>query len=176
VAVIRVVGRVAVDLKRFTSSRHRPLPTPLSFLSNLTPALSFIVGVLDQLNGYALVYVGITGDAFWPSARSAVGLTSRRRGGPLLDCVSQPSSCTADTDRTDTLIKLLLTLSSTAMAMFTATAGYLYMAHSLGNPSYAPVAALLCGGIPFLAVRAGAAVLGDTLVSQLFIKRCANTE
>jgi hypothetical protein len=61
----------------------------------------------------------------------------------------------------DTLIKLLLTLSSVAMGLFTATAGYLYMTHSLSNPSYAPVAALLCGGVPFLAIRAGAAVLGD---------------
>jgi hypothetical protein len=61
----------------------------------------------------------------------------------------------------DTLIKLLLTLSSTAMGVFTGTAGYLYMAHSLSNPAYAPAAGLLCGGVPFLAVRAGAAVLGD---------------
>ena len=50
------------------------------------------------------------------------------------------------------------------MGLFTATAGYLYMAHSVGNPSYAPFAALLCGGVPFLAIRAGAAVLGDTSV------------
>jgi hypothetical protein len=62
----------------------------------------------------------------------------------------------------DTLIKLLLTLSSTAMGLFTGTAGYLYMSHSMNNPGYAPVAALLCGGVPFLAIRAGAAVLGDT--------------
>lgn len=61
----------------------------------------------------------------------------------------------------DTLIKLLLTIASTATGMFTATAGYLYMAHSMGNPSYAPFAALLCGGVPFLAIRAGAAVLSD---------------
>jgi len=51
--------------------------------------------------------------------------------------------------------------------MFTATAGYLYMAHALGNPSYAPFAALLCGGVPFLAIRAGAAVLGDAYVLLL---------
>jgi hypothetical protein len=47
------------------------------------------------------------------------------------------------------------------MGLFTATAGYLYMTHSLGNPAYAPIAALLCGGVPFLAIRAGAAVLED---------------
>lgn len=47
------------------------------------------------------------------------------------------------------------------MGFFTATAGYLYMTHTLSNPAYAPIAGLLCGGVPFLAVRAGAAVLGD---------------
>ena len=61
----------------------------------------------------------------------------------------------------DTLIKLLLTLGSTTMALFTATAGYLYMTHTLGHPASAPVAALLCGGVPFLAVRSVLAVLGD---------------
>ena len=48
------------------------------------------------------------------------------------------------------------------MALFTGTAGYLYMSHSMNNPDYAPVAAMLCGGVPFLAIRAGGAVLGDT--------------
>jgi hypothetical protein len=54
------------------------------------------------------------------------------------------------------------------MGMFTATAGYLYMTHSLNNPGYAPVAALLCGGVPFLVIRAGAAVLTDAC-DALFI-------
>ncbi|EJT50677.1 hypothetical protein A1Q1_08229 [Trichosporon asahii var. asahii CBS 2479] len=61
---------------------------------------------------------------------------------------------------------LLLTLSSTATALFTATAGYLYMAHSLHNPTYAPIAAILCGGIPFLAIRTGSAVLTDVLTAR----------
>lgn len=72
-----------------------------------------------------------------------------------------PAHIVTRADGVDTLIKLLLTLASTAMGMFTATAGYLYMAHSLSNPAYAPVAGVLCGGVPFLAVRAGASVLGD---------------
>lgn len=69
-------------MKRVTSPKV--LPTPLGFLSRLTPVFSIIASVLDQLNGYALVYVGITGEAFWPSARRAVGLAKRRSG--LLDC------------------------------------------------------------------------------------------
>ncbi|KAK1926098.1 plasma-membrane choline transporter-domain-containing protein [Papiliotrema laurentii] len=153
VAIARVVGRSAAELRRITAPRSNILPAPLSFLSGLTPVFTIIAGVLDQLNGYALVYVGITGDAFWPSARRAVGLVGRRKGGRLLDY---------------TLIKLLLTLSSIAMGLFTGTAGYLYMSHSLVNPSYAPAAALLCGGVPFLAIRAGAAVLTDA-ADSLFI-------
>ncbi|RSH81469.1 hypothetical protein EHS25_006826 [Saitozyma podzolica] len=153
VATVRVVGRTAAELKRITSPKSQILPSPLMFFAKLTPLFAIVAGVLDQLNGYALVYVGITGDAFWPSARRAVSLAKGRKGGRLLDY---------------TLIKLLLTLSSVAMGLFTATAGYLYMTHSLSNPSYAPVAALLCGGVPFLAIRAGAAVLGDA-ADALFV-------
>ncbi|WWC66832.1 uncharacterized protein I206_100739 [Kwoniella pini CBS 10737] len=153
IAVVRTVGRGAAEMKRITNPKSRILPTPLHFLTNLTPLFAIVAGILDQLNGYALVYVGITGEAFWPSARRAVGLAGRRKGGRLLDY---------------TLIKLLLTLSSTAMGLFTGTAGYLYMTHSLSNPGYAPLAGLLCGGLPFLAIRAGAAVLGDA-ADALFI-------
>ncbi|WVO23456.1 uncharacterized protein IAS62_004810 [Cryptococcus decagattii] len=153
IAIVRTVGRAASTLKQYTSPKSTRLPSFLSFLHYLAPVFTVIAGVLDQLNGYALVYVGITGDAFWPSARRAVGLAGRRRVGKLLDY---------------TLIKLLLTLSSTAMGLFTATAGYLYMAHSMGNPGYAPLAGMLCGGVPFLAVRAGAGVLTDA-ADALFI-------
>jgi hypothetical protein len=131
------------------------------FISRLTPLFSIVAGLLDQLNGYALVYVGITGDAFWPSARRAVGLAGRRKGGHLLDCEYDWFRYEDGVLMVDTLIKLLLTLSSTAMGLFTATAGYLYMTHSLSNPGSAPYAALLCGAVPFLAIRAGASVLGD---------------
>lgn len=66
------------------------MPSALGFLTRLTPLFTILAGVLDQLNGYALVYVGITGDAFWPSARRAVGLAGRRRAGKLLDCKYLP--------------------------------------------------------------------------------------
>jgi hypothetical protein len=86
VATVRVIGRSAAELKRLTSPRTKFLPKSLHFLSKLTPFFAIVAGVLDQLNGYALVYVGITGEAFWPSARKAVGLAGKRSGGHLLDC------------------------------------------------------------------------------------------
>lgn len=86
VATVRVVGRSAAELKRITSPKSQILPSPLMFFAKLTPLFAIVAGVLDQLNGYALVYVGITGDAFWPSARRAVSLAKGRKGGRLLDC------------------------------------------------------------------------------------------
>lgn len=88
VAIVRLAGRAAAEMKRITNPRSNILPTPLTFISKMTPLFSIVAGLLDQLNGYALVYVGITGDAFWPSARRAVGLAGRRKGGHLLDCKS----------------------------------------------------------------------------------------
>jgi hypothetical protein len=88
VAIVRLAGRAAAEMKRVTSPRSNILPTPLMFITKLTPLFSIVAGLLDQLNGYALVYVGITGDAFWPSARRAVSLAGRRKGGHLLDCES----------------------------------------------------------------------------------------
>ncbi|BEI89586.1 uncharacterized protein CcaverHIS019_0209480 [Cutaneotrichosporon cavernicola] len=153
VATMRFVGRAAAEMKRITSPRSKVLPSAFSFLTSLSPVFSIVASVLDQANSYALVYVGVTGEAFWPSARRAVGLTSRRNSGKLLDY---------------TLIKLLLTLISAATGLFTATIGYLYMTHSLGRPGYAPLAALLCGGVPFVAMRAATAVLADA-ADALFI-------
>lgn len=105
VAVSRMIGKSALIAKRVspavasqpakaliprqvTNPRTNILPGPLTFLSALTPIFSFLAGVLEQMNGYALVYVGITGEAFWPSARRAVALVGRRHRGPLLDCQS----------------------------------------------------------------------------------------
>ena len=84
--MVRTAGRSVSELRRVTSPRANVLPSWLSFLTGLSPVLKVLAGVLDQLNGYALVYVGITGDAFWPSARRAVGLAGKRKAGHLLDC------------------------------------------------------------------------------------------
>lgn len=68
------------------------------FLTALTPLFTAIASILDQLNGYASVYVGITGEPFWPSAKRAVRLAGKRKGGPgrLLDCECEELSYTGD--------------------------------------------------------------------------------
>ncbi|KAI5450338.1 hypothetical protein NCC49_003121 [Naganishia albida] len=147
VAVARMVGKTALTARRITHPRANVLPGPLMFLKALTPLFTLLAGVLDFLNGYALVYVGVTGEAFWPSAKRAVRLAGKRHQAHLMDY---------------TLVKLLLTLCSTTVAIGTATAGYLYATHTLSAPAHAPLAGFLCGGVVFLAVRAGMAVLADT--------------
>lgn len=155
VAVLRIVGQLAARARRIVHPRANVLPGPLLFLTALTPLFTAVASILDQLNGYASVYVGITGEPFWPSAKRAVRLAGKRKGGAgrLLDY---------------TLIKLLLTLCSTTLALLTAMAGYLFAVHALGAPTHAPLTALLCAFVPFLAFRAGAGVLSDASDS-LFI-------
>jgi hypothetical protein len=149
------------------NSRSRMLPIPVDLVAAISPVIVVLSGLLDYVNGYALIYVGVTGEAFWPSAKRAIGLAGRRKGSRLLDCKWYRSGYALKARlnqyliSTDTLIKLLLTLSSTTIALATAVVGYLYAAHALSAASHAPLAALLCGGVPFFAVRACAGVLGD---------------
>ena len=63
--IIRVVAGLTAFMRRAPLSILPLLAMPINFLGNLTGALSNL----------ALIYVGITGDAFFPSARRAQALT-----------------------------------------------------------------------------------------------------
>ncbi|KAL7409201.1 plasma-membrane choline transporter-domain-containing protein [Mrakia frigida] len=141
-AVLRAVREVAYSLKKATSpSTISSLPEFFHPLNILEPIFGIVASILDQLNGYALVYVGITGEAFFPSARAVAGLVARRNRGSgrkLLDY---------------TLIKLLLRLFSLTISLLTATIGYLFATHALLAPWHAPLAGLLCGGTVWFSIR-----------------------
>lgn len=88
--MVKTSHRLAVELSRATSpTRLAGLPDVLRPLGAMEPIAGIVAGVLEQLNGYALVYVGVTGEPFLRSAR-AVGALLRRRargsGRKLLDC------------------------------------------------------------------------------------------
>lgn len=68
------------------SRRNAFIPIPTDLLSIIAPILNALAGLVDYVNGYALVYVGITGDPFWPSAKRAVRLAGKRGRSRLLDC------------------------------------------------------------------------------------------
>lgn len=56
--------------------RRLTTPPQLRFLAPLHPLafLSGAIATLDSVSTYALVYIGVTGDGFWPSARRARGI------------------------------------------------------------------------------------------------------
>lgn len=132
--------------------------------------------MLDQLNGYTLVYVGITGQPFFFSARAVASLVTRRNRGSgrkLLDCElpsqRSPRPCTTDhlTSRaviSDTLVKSLLLLSTLTLSALSFAMAYLFAAHALHAPWHAPLAGSMCGGVVFLSVKLMMEALTDVCV------------
>jgi hypothetical protein len=92
-----LLGSVDRNLLQATSpSSISALPEFLHPLNLLEPLFGVVASILDQLNGYALVYVGITGEAFFPSARAVAGLIARRNRGSgkkLMDCTFLSAAC-----------------------------------------------------------------------------------
>lgn len=68
------------------------LPIPVDLVAVISPVIALLSSLLDYVNGYALIYVGVTGEAFWPSAKRAIGLAGRRKGSRLLDCKKRRSA------------------------------------------------------------------------------------
>jgi hypothetical protein len=74
---VRILGFLTIALRRFPS--YLPLPAR-PFLQPLVLVSAFAVGYLENttssLSTYALAYLGLTGDPFFPSARRAAVLTT----------------------------------------------------------------------------------------------------
>ena len=100
---------------------------------------------------YALVYVGLTGDPFMPSARRtqaltsnavhpAAGLNSRRSG------LSRSAAASSGIEPA----LGLLTVAPLTLTFPSALSTYLFVAHTLGAPDSALRAAVLAGGVTAL--------------------------
>ena len=74
---VQILGLLTIALRRFPG--YLPLPVR-PFLQPLVIASVFAVGYLENatssLSTHALVYLGLTGDPFFPSARRAAALTA----------------------------------------------------------------------------------------------------
>lgn len=127
-----------------------PLAAPTAFLSNAMASLSH----------YALVYAGITGEGFFPSARRARALTSSRglrsRAGY-------------------TLLSILLFLTAFAMGLLAAMAAYVFTAFTLRNPAAAPMASFIGGTITFL-VGWFCMSLVDDVADSLYMCYCIDVD
>jgi hypothetical protein len=133
------------------------------FLHPLTIGMAMAVGMLENvttaLSKYALVYTGLTGDAFFPSARRARALTAAVESSPegtyMRKFKSERQSRLVQTNlfRSNVLPTAPLTLLTVAPLTLSfpfALATYLFVAHTLGAPEQALGAAVLAGGVTAL--------------------------
>jgi hypothetical protein len=171
--ILNLTRQTASYLRRVTSPRTLArLPAVLQPLGVLEPSFGFVVGVLDQLNEYALVYVGITGEPFLHSARAVGGLVVRGKGKggrKILDCalsfmpserhvplLREADPARLSTLKPDTLINLILNLSTLTISLLSSSLAYLFSLHALASPpSHAPLVGLFVGSVIFLVVRFG---------------------
>ncbi|KDQ10206.1 hypothetical protein BOTBODRAFT_190664 [Botryobasidium botryosum FD-172 SS1] len=190
-AVLLALIRWSLVLLRFVRRMTTPAHLiPLSAFHPLT-ILAGMISVLDSLSAYGLVYVGVTGEGFWVSARRAreltgngsgggrgrgqeeedgdseegvtEGRTGRGRGGRRGRGEQQGGARRGRVARVDdyALLSTLQTLLALSLAVLAAIAGYIFASHSLAGPSNAPLAALLTGGVTYLTVGFGMGLSED---------------
>jgi len=177
-----MLALLTIALRRFPA--YLPLPAR-PFLQPLVLVSAFAVGYLENatssLSTYALAYLGLTGDPFFPSARRAAALTTAvnasvakyrrkfkndRMSGILsifivLMCFTAPFTMLAYAPLTLTLPFALTT--------------YLFVAHTLGVPEYALSAAILGGGVTALVGLFCVGLVDDT-VDALYICYCVDQQ
>lgn len=125
-------------------------------LNPLAVPLRMLVAVLRSLSNYALVYVGIAGEPFFPAARRARALTSVRR--PIA--------------RGDyTVLSTLLLLSAVAAGTLSALGTYLFVAHTLRAPESAPFSAWIAGAVTFLVMWYSVGLVDD-IADTLYVCYC----
>ncbi|KAL5490248.1 hypothetical protein ACEPAI_5081 [Sanghuangporus weigelae] len=151
---VRMITILVALLRRAPVPLLPLLKFPLNFLGNTASALSTL----------ALVYTGLTGDAFFPSARRARALTMAAANGRL----------TYRRSGVDPTLSILIYTPLTLTLPF-ALCAYLFVAHTLNAPGYAPLAALLTGGVTALVGRFCASLVEDT-ADTLFMCYCIDRD
>ncbi|CCA67496.1 hypothetical protein PIIN_01325 [Serendipita indica DSM 11827] len=141
-------------------SRLTVPPTLLPFVLPLAGPTTFVSTIMASLSNYALVYVGITGDAFFPAARRAKALTSSRG---------------LRSKAGYTLLTILLLLTAFSMGLLAAMATYLFTTFTLKNPSAAPLASFIGGMVTFL-VGWFCMSLIDDVADSLYMCYCIDVD
>ncbi|KAN0129577.1 Choline transporter-like protein [Lactarius tabidus] len=123
--------------------RRVPVDLPIT-LRMYTGPLLYAVGYLedaaDSLSKYALVYVGITGEGFWVSARRTRALVASAENG---------TGRLKKNFMSEVPLKLLKIAPLTLTLPFSLIT-YLFVAHTLGTPNQALEVALLAGTVTAL--------------------------
>ena len=180
---VRILGLLTIALRRFPG--YLPLPVR-PFLQPLVIASAFAVGYLENATGslstHALVYLGLTGDPFFPSARRAAALTAAVNGSVAKyrrkfknDRMSRAPSILITSDVHFTAPFTMLTYAPLTLTLPFALTTYLFVAHTLGAPQYALLAAILGGGVTALVGMFCVGLVDDT-VDALYICYCMDQQ
>lgn len=116
-------------------------------------AVSYLENVTNTLSTYALAYTGLTGDAFFPSARRARALTGAVEDSSLARYRRK--------FRTEPPL-MMLTVAPLTLTFPFALTTYLFVAHTLDAPYEALSAALLAGGVTALVGLFSVGLVKDT--------------
>lgn len=134
-----------------------------------TGPLLFAAGYLEDAAGslskFALVYVGLTGEGFWVSARRARALVAGAESG---------AGRFRKTFKSEPPLTLLRIAPLTLTLPF-ALSAYLFVAHTLGAPDQALAAALLAGTVTALVGMFCVGLVSDT-ADTLYLCYCIDKE
>ncbi|GJE90685.1 plasma-membrane choline transporter-domain-containing protein [Phanerochaete sordida] len=137
-AGVRLLGLTCMALRALPAY----LPPYMRFVSvGAAMLVSYLENVTNTLSTYALVYLGLTGDAFFPSARRARALTSTVE--------TSAGARYRQKFKTEPPLTMLTVAPLTLTFPFSLTT-YLFVAHTLNAPDQALAAAVLAGAITAL--------------------------
>jgi len=163
---IRILGLLIILLRALPS--YLPI-TMRPWLQPVVIASGFAVGYLENatssLSTYGLVYTGLTGDPFLPSARRAQALTA---------AVNTSVAKYKKRFKTEPPLTMLTYAPLTLTFPFALTT-YLFVAHTLGAPAHALWASLLAGGVTALVGLFCVGLVKDT-ADTLYICYCIDQD
>ncbi|OCH93823.1 hypothetical protein OBBRIDRAFT_770801 [Obba rivulosa] len=163
VASLRFLGLLAAGLRALPVY----LPPYMRFLSVAAGfAVGYVENVTSTLSTHALVYTGLTGDAFFPSAKRARALTG---------AVESPSLVNYRRRFKTEPPLTLLTVAPLTLTFPFALGTYLFVAHTLDTPHQALSAAMLAGGVTALVGLFCIGLVKDT-ADTLYICYCIDKD
>ncbi|THH29846.1 hypothetical protein EUX98_g4357 [Antrodiella citrinella] len=162
-AAIRLLGFAVWGLRALPYY----LPPYMRFVSvGAGMGVSYLETITGTLSTYALIYTGLTGDAFMPSARRSRALTGAVQNSSLARYRRK-----FKTEPPLTMLTVAPLTLTFPFSLFT----YLFVAHTLNAPDQALAASLLSGGITALVGLFCVGLVKDT-ADTLYICYCIDKD
>jgi len=153
-----ILTGIRLTLLLIAALRRAPVPV----LPWLSLPLNILTNIANSLSPDALVYAGLTGDPFFPSARRTRAL------------VAAASAMTRGRNAKDPVLRLLGFAPLTLSFPF-ALSTYLFVAHTLSSPDSALPASLLAAVVTVLVGRFCVSLVEDT-ADALYICYCIDKD